>query len=59
MKRILAALLLLGLLGFGVFGLLATFEPDAPGTSHLPWKIGYAMLSLGCLAGLVRLQWRR
>ena len=55
MKRILAALLLLGLLGFGVFG----FEPDAPGTSHLPWKIGYAMLSLGCLAGLVRLQWRR
>lgn len=53
--RILGALPLLALAGFCVFDFLASFEP---GNGFL-WKVGYAALGWGCLAGAIALLPRR
>ena len=45
-------LLLLAPVPFCVFGFAASFEP---GPYHWAWKIGYAIVGLGCLAGALRL----
>ena len=52
-SRILGALTLLALAAFCVFGFLASFEPSE--TSRLPWKVGYAAMTIVCLTGAVQL----
>jgi len=51
--RIVGALLLLAIMAFCIFGFMATFEPsDQP---RLPWQIGYAFVSIICLARAIML----
>ena len=56
MKTILtvvASLLLLAVAAFCLFGFLATFEPtDRPG-QFLAFRIGYGVVGVGCLGGIV------
>ena len=58
MKILLAvvgSILFLALAAFCLFGFLATLEPtDTPGT-FLAFRIGYVVVGLGSLAGLVAL----
>ena len=55
--RIIATVALVAVAGFSVFGFLAAGEvPDWP--AQLPWRIGYAILGLVCLAG-IWLEWPR
>ena len=50
---IVSSLLLLAVAAFCLFGFLATFEPtDRPG-QFLAFRIGYAVVGFGCLAGTV------
>ncbi len=52
--RIIGMLALLALTVFCVFGFMATYEyPDV--AKRLPWQIGYGMLGLTCLGGVVML----
>jgi hypothetical protein len=53
--RILASLPLLAIAGFCVFGFLASFEPG----NGMQWKVGYAALGWGCVAGAIALLPRR
>lgn len=56
--RILAALALLGVTGFCLFGFMATYEySDA--AKRLPWQTGYGLLGLVCLAVTASLLRRR
>jgi hypothetical protein len=48
---IIVALILTCLAIFSVFGFLASSELKA--AAALPWKIGYAALSTGCIIGVV------
>jgi ribosomal protein L7/L12 len=50
--RILGLLALLGVSVFCMFGFLATYE-DSDAARRLPWQIGYGLIGLGCLAGIV------
>ena len=53
--RVALGLTLLSVAAFCVFGFLATYEPtDRPDTA-LTFRIGYAAIGLGCLAGAVAL----
>lgn len=52
--RTLFTLVLLPLLGFCVFGILATFEPLPPETQWL-WRGIYGSIGAGCLFGIARL----
>jgi len=52
--RIIIALALIPVLGFCIFGFLATFEPlDA--ATQLRWRLAYGVAGMLCLAGLVLL----
>ena len=50
--RITGALALLAFAAFCAFGFLASFEPSA--SPRRPWKVGYAVLGVGCLTGAIR-----
>ena len=49
---ILGSLLLLAIAAFCAFGFMATFEPTA---NALAFRIGYTVVGLGCLVGIVLL----
>ena len=52
---ILGVVVLLPIAAFCLFGFAATFEPtDRPGV-FWAFRIGYAVVGLGCLAGVVAL----
>jgi hypothetical protein len=53
LSAILKSLVLLAVAGFCGFGYLATFEPtDRPGV-FMAFRIGYAVIGIGSLAGIV------
>ena len=55
MKRIVAifgSLLLLAVASFSLFGFLATFEPTDKTTRFMAFRIGYAVVGVGCLVGI-------
>jgi hypothetical protein len=52
--RVLAALVLIGLALFGIFGFMASYEYSEP-AKRLPWQVGYGVLCLACLSGAVML----
>ena len=54
--RILGALLLLAVAAFCAFGLLASFEPVA---NALAWRIGYGVVLVASVVGIVVLLGRR
>jgi len=56
--RVLAALVLVGIVLFCGFGFLASYEYSDP-SKRLPWQIGYGVLGLACLSGAVLLLRRR
>jgi hypothetical protein len=47
----LGSLLLLALAVFCAFGFMATFEPAARTAEFLAFRIGYAVIGIGCLVG--------
>lgn len=49
--RIVAAVVMLAIAGFCVFGFLASYEYAEP-AKRLPWQIGYGVLGLACLRGV-------
>lgn len=52
---VLVSLMFLAVAAFCLFGFLATFEPtDRPG-QFLAFRIGYAVVGVGCLGGTVAL----
>ena len=48
----LSSLLLLAVTAFCGFGFLATFEPTDNVTQFMAFRIGYAVIGLGCLIGI-------
>lgn len=55
MKLLLLLLGLLAVAAFCIFGFLATFEPTNNASEFLAFRIGYAVVGLGCVAGLIAL----
>ncbi len=56
------SVLLLAVAVFCGFGFLATFEPTDNPRQFLAFRVGYAMVGLGCLFGVILLlvgAWRR
>jgi hypothetical protein len=49
---ILGSILLLAVAAFCVFGFLATFEPTDNETQFMAFRIGYAVVGVGCLIGI-------
>ena len=49
---IIASLFLLAIAAFCVFGFMATFEPTDRTTEFLAFRIGYAVVGVGCLLGV-------
>lgn len=55
MKRlaaILGSVFLLAVAAFCVFGFMATFEPTDRTTEFLAFRIGYAVIGVGCLVAV-------
>ena len=52
--RVLAALALMPVLAFCVFGFFASYEYSEI-SERLPWQIGYAVVGLACITGMVML----
>lgn len=52
MKWIIATICL-GIIGFCVFGFLATFEVGV--SNALAFRVGYLVIAIACLVGMVRL----
>ena len=52
---IVASLVLLAIAAFCVFGFLATFEPTDKPEMFLAFRIGYAVVGIGCLVGTIAL----
>jgi hypothetical protein len=50
-----ASLLLLAVAAFCLFGFLATFEPTDRQGQFLAFRIGYGVIGVGCVAGIVAL----
>ncbi len=48
--RVVLALMLLAVLGFCVFGFLATWE-YTEASRRLPWQLGYGAVAGGCVLG--------
>jgi len=49
---IFGSLLLLAVAAFCLFGFLATFEPTTNTTQFMLFRIGYAVVGIGCLIGI-------
>jgi hypothetical protein len=52
---VLGSLLLFTIAAFCAFGFLATFEPTDRTTEFLAFRIGYAVVGIACLIGIVLL----
>ena len=52
---VVGSLLLLAIAAFCVFGFLATFEPTDKPEMFLAFRIGYAVVGIGCLVGTIAL----
>ena len=52
---ILGSVPLLALAAFCVFGFLATFEPTNNPGQFMAFRIGYSVIGLGCLVGVILL----
>jgi len=52
---IIGCLILLPIAAFCVFGFMATFEPTDRTIEFMAFRVGYAVISVGCLAGGVAL----
>ena len=52
------SLLLLAVTAFCLFGFLATFEPTESTTQFMAFRIGYAVVGVGCLVGFCVLIFR-
>lgn len=52
---IVMSLLLLAVAAFCLFGFLATFEPTDRPSQFLAFRVGYGVVGVGCLAGIVAL----
>ena len=52
---IIGSLSLLPIAAFCVFGFMATFEPTSQPGVFMAFRIGYAVIGLCCLAGVVAL----
>lgn len=52
---ILGSLFLLLVAAFCVFGFLATFEPTTNSGQFMAFRIGYSVVGLGCIVGVVLL----
>ena len=52
---IIGSLILLPIAAFCVFGFMATFEPTDRTVEFMAFRIGYAVIGLGCLGGVVAL----
>ena len=52
--RILAALALMAIIAFSVFGFFASYEYSEV-SRRLPWQIGYTVIGLVCVTGIVML----
>jgi hypothetical protein len=52
---VLGSLLLLAIAAFCVFGFMATFEPTDRTAEFLAFRVGYAVVGVGCLVGVVLL----
>lgn len=50
---IVASILLLSISAFCVFGFLATFEPTDRPEAFKAFRIGYGVVGVGCLFGIV------
>ena len=48
---IVVSLVLLAIAAFCVFGFLATFEPTDKTAQFMAFRIGYAVIGLGCVVG--------
>jgi hypothetical protein len=55
---IIGSLLPVAVAAFCLFGLLATFEPTTNTTQFMVFRIGYATVGVGCLAGICVLIFR-
>ena len=53
LAAILGSVFLLAVAAFCVFGFMATFEPTDRTTEFLAFRIGYAVIGVGCLIGVV------
>ena len=52
---IIGSLLLLAVAAFCVFGFLATFEPTNNPGQFMAFRVGYAIIGLGCVTGVILL----
>jgi len=52
---IIGSLILLPVVAFCLFGFAATFEPTDRTVEFMAFRTGYAVIGLGCLAGVVSL----
>lgn len=52
---IIGSLLLFAVVAFCVFGFLATFEPTNNPGQFMAFRIGYAIIGLGCVTGVILL----
>lgn len=50
---IFGSLLLLAVAAFCLFGFLATFEPTDKTTQFMAFRIGYALIGVGSLVGII------
>lgn len=55
LKAVVALLLLLAMTAFGLFGFLATFEPTSNPGRFWAFRIGYAVVGLGCITTMILL----
>lgn len=54
---VIAAILLLLIAAFCVFGFMATFEPTDRPEVFMAFRIAYGVVGIGCLGGVVGLIW--
>jgi len=52
---IIGSLFLLAAAAFCVFGFLATFEPTNNPGQFMAFRVGYAIIGLGCVTGVILL----
>lgn len=51
LSALIGSLVLLAIAAFCVFGFLATFEPTDNTAQFMAFRIGYAVIGLGCVGG--------